>query len=72
MCPHPRGFVKEVNFRYEKGEPNRLSKNQYATFVCEEGNGEYIASVEGGIKEGLLRYLKIKTNKGRVSNFCQH
>lgn len=71
VCPHPSGHIKEVNFRYEKGEPEKMPYNQYACFFCDVGAGEYVTSVRGGFKNGILRYLSIETNRGRKSNFCE-
>lgn len=57
VCPHPLGHIKEINFRYERGEPNKMSRNKYANFCCEQISGEYITKIRGGFKDGLLRFI---------------
>lgn len=70
--PHSNGHIKCLNFRYEKGEPSRIQKGNYASFVCDENSGEYIKEVNGGFKAGNLQYIKVITNKKREAVFCKH
>ena len=63
--PHPNGHIKNINFRYEKGEPPRIETGNYASFVCDENGGEFIKQISGGFKNGVLQYLKLATNKKR-------
>jgi hypothetical protein len=72
VSPHAQGHIMEVNFRYVRGEPPRISKAPFASFCCQENSDEHITCMRGGFKTGLLRFLVVETNCGRKSNFCQH
>ena len=71
IMPHSNGHVRNINFRYEKGEPPKPEMGQYASFCCEETTGEFINALEGGFKGGILHYIKVFTNLGRSSAFCR-
>lgn len=67
---NPDNSIKELNFTYQKGSPQRLSNSQYSVFSCE--NSEFIKSVEGGFMGQKLIYLSVKTSSGRTYSFANH
>jgi hypothetical protein len=41
-------------------------------FVCEENGGEFVKTIEGGFKNGVLQYIRLVSNHNRRAAFCKH